>query len=275
MVTAGCGSRWLYPTVRATPTVVIAETDSAMAGRAVTMRYSWQVDPQFKAPAQPYRVFVHFLGEDDKLAFTDDHETPIAMSQWQPGARYEYVRTVVLPDRAQTFKIRAGLFSAAFPYKATVSDGQGGEDFPTVTTIHVRGNDTLAEESVAGGEGFDRWEIDGRATSRQSRWVGRRGKFLFLQRPEGSTLLLQGFTMRSRLPGQAKITVRVGSLEVTQGLANDDRLVLQLDVPGDGTTKLVEGQIEADQSFLDRGREVAFCVERFRSIPRKKDQAPE
>ena len=235
----------------------------------MTVRFSWVVDRLFVPPDVPYRVFVHYLDEDGALAFVDDHELPIDVRRLQPGARIDYDRRVILPDRAMRLSIRVGLFSARFPYKGTVLDGKtGASDFPIVARFETHANPALAEEAVAGARGFDPWEIDGRTTARSSRWVERRGRFLFLQRAEGTTLLVQGFAMRSRLQRAPTLTLRVGGVETTRVLENDDRVVIQLDIPGDGRTRLMEGEIESDLTFNDRGRDVSFCVERFRGVPR-------
>lgn len=263
-----CAPAWVYPTIPATPTVSVDGADNAVAGRPLTLHFSWLVGREFKAVADPHRVFVHFIDADGKLAFTDDHSPPVDIHRWRSGSRYEYTRRVILPDQPGDLSIRVGLFSAAFPYKATVTDtSTGARGFPTVASVRVRENPALAEEAIAGVAGFDPWERDSRATLRSIRWVRRRGRFLFLQRAGDTAVLLQGFVLRDRLAKDPTVTLRVGGVQVSQVLANDDRVVLQLNLPGDGRARLVEGEIESDMSFMDGGREVAFCVERFRAVP--------
>ena len=262
-----CAPSSFYPTLPVTPTVSLEGAGDAIAGRPITLHFSW-VAGGLATLARPHRVFVHFIDADGRLAFTDDHAPPVDIRQWRPGSRYEYVRRVILPDRPGDLSIRVGLFSGSFPYKTTVTDGRsGGQGFPTVASIRVRENPAGAEEAIAGGAGFDPWEADSRATLRSFRWTHRRGRFLFLQQAGGTVVLLQGYVLRGRLPRDPTITLRVGGVQSSQVLTNEDRVVLQLDLAGDGHARLVEGEIESDASFMDGGREIAFCVERFRAVP--------
>ena len=210
---------------------------------------------------------MHFRLPDGSLAFTDDHEPAPPVALWQPGASYFYSRTVVLPDRPKELKVRVGFFSNKFPYKVRVLDPKSRRpSFPDVAEFRIADNPGLGEEAVAGGNGFQRWEQDGRALARVSRWMESKASFTFLQRPEGVALFVQGYTERGRFARDPLLALRVGEHEQTQLISNDDRLVMRLDVPGDGTARLLQGSISLDQTFTDGGRELAFCVERFRSV---------
>jgi len=264
---ASCGRGGLYPVLRASPSVAI-EPLSPLAGRPLVLRYRWGVDPAFTPPTVPLRAFVHFLLPDGRLAFTDDHEPAPPVALWQPGATYSYSRTVVLPDRLQGLKVRVGFFSNKFPYKVRVLDPKSRRpSFPDVAEFAIADNPGLDEEAVAGGSGFQPWEQDGQALARVSRWMGSKASFTFLQRPEGVALFVQGYTERGRFQRDPLLALRVGEHEQTQLISNADRLVMRLEVPGDGTARLVQGSVDMDQTFTDGGRELAFCVERFRSVP--------
>lgn len=266
--TAACAPESLYRVVRVTPRVTILSRGPAKAGRLVTMRYSWRVDPGFRPPAVPHRVFVHFLLPDKQLAFTDDHDPSPPVPQWKAGAAYEYERPVILPDNPSDLTVRVGIFSSTFPYKARVLDSVSQKPgFPAVATIHVVENADGIEEAVGGGEGFYRWERDGRTPAHSWRWTQSRATFVFLQRPEGVALLLQGRVERERLSKDASVFVRVDGAEARRTLANGDRVVITLDVPGDGKVRLAQGSLETDTAFRDAGRELGFCVERFRAVP--------
>lgn len=264
----GCGPDALYPVVRATPSVTILPPGPVKAGRLVTMRYSWRVDEQFKPPPSGHRVFVHFLGPDKRLAFTDDHNPSPPIAEWRAGAIYAYERTVILPDDLSELIVRVGLFSAGFPYKARVLDSVHAKPgFPIVGSIRIAENLGRIEEGVAGETGFYSWNQDARATARSWRWTRNRATFVFLQRPEGVALLLQGYTERERLSKDPTLSLRVGSVEAKRVLTNRDRVVIRLDISGDAKPAIRQGSLEMDDSFLDFGRELAFCVELFRAVP--------
>ncbi|HLA77224.1 MAG TPA: hypothetical protein VJU18_06570 [Vicinamibacteria bacterium] len=264
---AGCSADRLYPSVKARPSIEIEAGTPPRAGRPIAMHFSWVVDPDFKPPARPHRVFVHFLLADGQLAFTDDHEPEPAVGRWKPGGVYEYTRTVVLPDRVRRLGVRVGLFSARFPYKARVlARDTRKPGFPTLAEFQVAENPDQAEEAVHLGRGFLPWVQDGRAMARSTSWTGRSATFAFLRRPEGTTLLLQGYTERARFSSDPTLTLRVGDLEVRQLIRDDNRRVVRLDIPGDGSTAIAEGTLAMDASFTAEGRTLAYCVERFRAI---------
>jgi hypothetical protein len=266
---AGACERALpFPAVSVTPTVEIVGSPEVVAGRAVTLRYTWTAAPGFVAD-RPYRVFVHFRDDNGALAFTDDHTPPGGTEQWMPGGRSVYERRVVLPDDARELRVRVGLTSSAFPYKARVTDAStGAAAFPTVAVIHARENPTLAEEVVAGAEGFDPWERDQHASMRWYRWTRRQGRFLFLRPAGGGRLQLQAYVRRSAMTKDPRVTLDVAGAHASLSPSNDDRFVLELEVPGDGAARLVEGTISSDEAVAESDRETAVCVERFRIVPR-------
>jgi hypothetical protein len=252
--------------VRVTPTVEIVEKD-VVAGRAVTLRYSWTAAPDFVA-ARPYRVFVHFVDARGTLAFTDDHTPPGGTESWKPGERQVYERRVVLPEDAVELRVRVGLSSGAAPYKARVTDAAtGAATFPTVAVLRPRENATPGEESVAGAAGFDPWERDRYASRHWHRWTRRESRFVFLRPAGGGRLQLQAYVPRRRLTRDPHVTLRVGEAEAALSPSSEDRFVLELDVAGDGTTRLVEGALLMDDAVTEKGREIAVCVERFRVVP--------
>jgi hypothetical protein len=264
---AGCSPDRLYPGVKARPSVEIDARTPPRAGRPIVMRYTWAVDSGFQPPALPHRVFVHFRLPGGQLGFTDDHEPEPAVALWKPGLVYRYERTVILPDRARRLSVRVGMFCARFPYKARVMATAEGElGFPTLAELEIAENPDQPEEAVSGRSGFYPWQQDGRAVARSMRWVGPSATFAFLQRPEGTTLFLQGYTDRARFPSDPTLTLRVGDREVRALICNDDRRVLRLDLPGNGSEAIAEGTLEMDASFQVGGEILAYCVERFRAI---------
>ena len=60
---SSCAPGALFPAVPVTPLVeVVDDAADVVAGRAVTLRYTWTAAPDFVAD-RPYRVFVHFLDD--------------------------------------------------------------------------------------------------------------------------------------------------------------------------------------------------------------------
>ncbi len=266
---AGCSTNVLYPAVRVRPSIEIDPGTAPQAGRPLLMHYTWRVASDFELPAGACGAFVHFLLPDGRLAFTDDHEPEPPLRLWKPGLVYPYARTVILPDRVRRLRVRAGLTSARFPFKARVIQlGTREPGFPALAELQIAENPDQAEEAVHAGRGFLPWVQDGRAVARSASWAGPRASFTFLQRPEGTTLFLQGYTERARFRSDPTLTLRVGPLQVGQIIRNDNRRVLRLEIPGNGSASLAEGTLETDASFAVDGHALAFRVERFRAVSR-------
>jgi hypothetical protein len=66
-------------------------------GSPVEVSYRFQVAANAPAFDDNYNVMVHFLDADDELMWTDDHQPPVATSQWKPGQVIEYKRTLFVP----------------------------------------------------------------------------------------------------------------------------------------------------------------------------------
>jgi len=96
-LTTGCSKREKVD-VQAliTPQIKLSDTELPM-GYPLEMSYQWMIGPQMAPLLKDYTVFVHFLDQEGKLIFTDDHTPPLPTSQWEPGGRVEYQRTLFIP----------------------------------------------------------------------------------------------------------------------------------------------------------------------------------
>ena len=65
-------------------------------GSPVDLTYTFDVAQDARISAD-YRVFVHFLDSEGQQMWTDDHDPVIPTSQWKPGQKVQYTRTVFMP----------------------------------------------------------------------------------------------------------------------------------------------------------------------------------
>jgi hypothetical protein len=66
-------------------------------GGVVDMTYRFEVAPDATPLDGDYLVFVHFLDDNGRLMWTDDHQPPSSTRQWKPGSIIEYTRTMFVP----------------------------------------------------------------------------------------------------------------------------------------------------------------------------------
>ena len=79
----------------ARPSVTV-NRDKAPLGSPVEITYKFVVANDAKIDGN-YRVMLHVLDADEEMIWTDDHDPPVATSEWKPGQTVEYTRTVFIP----------------------------------------------------------------------------------------------------------------------------------------------------------------------------------
>ena len=95
----------------ATPAVSLNH-DRVPIGSPLKMTYTFQVADSVKIDGD-YSVFVHVLDPDGERLWGDDHQPPVPTSQWKPGQKVEYSRTVFVPNYPYIGEalVRIGLYS--------------------------------------------------------------------------------------------------------------------------------------------------------------------
>ena len=93
---AACGgSKEAEPPV-ATP-VLTLDHDRVPIGSPLKLTYSFQVAENASFDGD-YWVFVHVMDPEGEQLWTEDHLPPTPTSQWKPGQKIEYTRTVFVPN---------------------------------------------------------------------------------------------------------------------------------------------------------------------------------
>jgi hypothetical protein len=93
---AACGGQQESEPPVATPSLTL-DHDRVPIGSPLKLTYSFQVAGNAKFDAD-YWVFVHVLDPEGEQLWTEDHLPPTPTSQWKPGQRVEYTRTVFVPN---------------------------------------------------------------------------------------------------------------------------------------------------------------------------------
>lgn len=109
---AGCRKKQDTAPPVATPSVSFNHARAPL-GSPIEVTYSFQVAGNAPAFGQDYYVMVHFLDADDELMWTDDHLPPVPTSQWKPGQKVTYTRTLFIPiyPYIGEAKVQMGLYS--------------------------------------------------------------------------------------------------------------------------------------------------------------------
>jgi hypothetical protein len=86
--------------------------DRVPIGSPLKMTYTFQPTDNGKADGD-YTVFVHVLDPEGEQLWGDDHAPSVPTSQWKPGQKVEYTRTVFVPSFPYVgeAQVRIGLYS--------------------------------------------------------------------------------------------------------------------------------------------------------------------
>src|SRR5437867_1487285 len=111
---AGCRQKAPPEPPLGKPSVTLSR-DRAPLGSPIDVTYRFQVDPKAPPITENYKVFVGVVDADQQLMWTDDHDPPSPTTQWKPGQKVEYTRTVFIPiyPYIGDASIRMGLYSTA------------------------------------------------------------------------------------------------------------------------------------------------------------------
>ena len=80
----------------ATPQVTL-NRQKAPLGSPIEVTYRFDVAENAPPFTEDYKVFVGFVDTDQELMWTDDHDAAVPPTQWKPGQKIEYTRTVFIP----------------------------------------------------------------------------------------------------------------------------------------------------------------------------------
>lgn len=90
-----CGRKSASEPPVARPSVTL-NRDKAPLGSPIDLTYRFVVANGAKFDGN-YRVMLHVLDANEEVIWTDDHDPPVATSEWKPGQTVEYTRTVFIP----------------------------------------------------------------------------------------------------------------------------------------------------------------------------------
>lgn len=203
-LSGGCGSLDTGPTVAA-PTVGLDRVLVPLGG-PIEMRYQFAASSGITALTEPYRVFVHFLDADGDLMFTDDHDPPVATTDWQPGETVTYTRVMPIPNYPYVgaASIALGLYSPVTGDRVALEGDHIGQAAYEVATIE------LAPPRESNPPMFqDGWHSPEFGGDREWRWTTDEAVIAFRNPRLDSTLYveLDGPTHLSESPQRVDLVI--------------------------------------------------------------------
>jgi hypothetical protein len=223
-------------------------------GSPVEMTYVFTVAPD-APPLGTRKVFVHFLDANDEMMWTDDHDPPIPTSEWKPGQRVEYTRTMFVGryPYVGAAKVVAGVYAPASNERLKLSNEDRGDrsykvaDFellPQTENIFVIFKDGWHQsEVVADGAQRTEWQ-----------WTKKEATLAF-RNPKRDVVLFLEADNPSTSPNSAdQVDVVIGDQTLTtvplrKGASAEVRKI-PISAAQLGSADMVEIRLVVDKTFV-------------------------
>jgi hypothetical protein len=251
---AACG-RAEEATPVATPGFSASKTRIPL-GSPVDLTYTFDVAPG-AAINGDYRVFVHFLDSEGQQMWTDDHDPPIATSQWKPGQKVQYTRTVFMPifPYQGPATVTIGLYNGpGFENRLPLTGEGKGREYTVATLEFLPQSESIA---LTFRDGWNSLEMAPDAPAREWQWMKKAGTLAFRNPKTNVTFYLETDGRPDLFPSPQVVTVFVNGVQAHQFTVTDKDPVLRrlpISAAQLGTGETVEIRLEADKSFVPAQR---------------------
>src|SRR5687767_13178615 len=186
--TAACGGGDEAAPV-ATPSFTASKTRVPLAS-PVDFTYAFDVAPDAQIKGD-YRVFVHFLDSEGQQMWTDDHDPVVPTSQWKPGQKVQYTRTVFIPvfPYQGPATVTIGLYNGPTLDDRLPLNGDGkGREYKVGTLELLPQSENIY---VSLREGWHSLEMAPEDPAREWQWMKKAGTFAFRNPKQNVTLYLE------------------------------------------------------------------------------------
>lgn len=209
---------------------------SVPLGEPLRLAWTWTPGPEFAAPSEDYKIFVHLIDPQGNILLQDDHYPAEPTSQWKSGQPVSYERWLYVPELAvDSVDIVAGLYAldaaGAVRGRAEIRGPEGWQDAPVIHKLGIRQDDVSGipvymtgwhpEEINTGSAKHDKW-----------RWSEDVARVVFTNPQRDAVLHLQGHSPVDEIGGPQTIVLKVGAQELTRlEITNADDFLQRIPVP--------------------------------------------
>ena len=250
VATAACGGADEAPPV-ATPSFTASKTRVAL-GSPVDFTYTFDVaaDAQIQ---DDYQVFVHFNDADGQQMWTDDHAPVIPTSQWKPGQKVQYTRTVFVPifPYHGPATVTMGLYNGStFADRLPLNAEGEGREYPVGTIELAPQSESIY---VTFGDGWHAPELSPDGSAREWQWMTAAGTLTFRNPKQDVVLYLESDGLPHLFSEPQVITVSVNGAEAHRFTVDDVNPVLRrlpITAAQLGAGDTVQVRLASDKTFV-------------------------
>ena len=235
----------------ATPKLTLSH-DRVVAGSALEITYRFDVAPDAQF-TEDYRVFAHVVDIDGEQMWNDDHDPPVATTQWKGGQTVEYKRTLFVPifPYVGDATIQLGLHSTKDKHRLPMSGESTGQRAYRVARLQL----LPQTESLftVFKDGWHPVETSSPNPQTEWQWSKKQGTIAFKNPKSDSLLYLDLDSPTASLHPAQQVQVTMGGQVLEEfNLAPDVRLLRKVKLPSAqmGGGDLAEVQIAVDRTFV-------------------------
>lgn len=247
---AACGGADEAPPV-ATPSFTASKTRVAL-GSPVDFTYTFDVAPDAQIQGD-YQVFVHFNDADGRQMWTDDHVPAIPTSEWKPGQKVQYTRTVFVPifPYHGPATVTMGLYNGpSFADRLPLNAEGEGREYPVGTIDLAPQSESVY---VTFGDGWHAPELSPDGSAREWQWMMKAGTLTFRNPKQDVVFYLESDGRPDLFPEPQVVTVYVNGAEAHRFTVDDVNPVLRrlpITAAQLGTGDTVQIRLESDKAFV-------------------------
>jgi hypothetical protein len=252
MFFAACRRKEVPPPPVGTPGMTLSR-DKVALGSPVEITYRFEVAEDAPPFKEDYRVFVGVVDPDEELMWTDDHDPEVPTTQWKPGQKIEYTRTVFVPvyQYVGQASIHMGLYSPTTKKRVSLSGEDAGQLAYKVGKIQL----LPQTENVftVFKEGWHGPETAQDNSSVEWQWTKKDAALAFRNPKSDSLLYLDVDNPSTTFPDGQNVQITVGGQPVKDFvLAPAHRVLYKIPLTAAqlGAAEMVELRVLVDKSFV-------------------------
>lgn len=251
VVAAACGGERADEPAVATPSFA-PEKNRVPLGSPIELTYGFDVANAARIDGD-YRVFVHFLDSEGDLMWTDDHTPVPPTTQWKPGQKVSYKRTLFVPvyPYVGETQVKLGLYSAADGHRLPLNARESGDREYEVGTM------TLAPQSenifLIYRDGWNPAESAPDQPALEWQWTKKSAGVSFRNPKKDVLLFLEADGRPDLFTPPQEVAIKVNDQVVhTFPMADKDPVIHRIPIAAAqlGTGDMVDLKVEVDRSFV-------------------------
>ena len=261
-----------------TPEVHLSKKSVEM-GTPVDINYSFVTADDFQGFRKNLTVFVHFRDPHGTIRFVDDHLPPVRTNQWVSSEKYDYRRTVFVPENIPSgeYTIELGVY---------LPQGKGERIELNAKKITTRSYDvgklTIRQPGQSAIRFLDGWyDVERDPSESFYHWRWTKGKAIAeTPNPHADSILyLRGDSDQSKFPQPQTVSIRLNSTVVDEfQVSGSDEFVKRYEIPKNqlGDDANVKLEIDVNETFVPASkgnsadtRELGLRVLNFYLTPAK------